>query len=75
VSPVHPWATEFGGEPRTRISDQWSHPSSRRRRRPGRLTLHTGGRPRSRSAAANHPIAFQAMPIARSVDLPYWRSG
>jgi len=32
-----------------------------------------GGRPRSRSAVANHPIAFQAMPIARSVDLPYWR--
>src|SRR2546430_652291 len=32
-----------------------------------------GGRPRSRSAVANHPIAFQAMPIARSVDLPCWR--
>ena len=32
-----------------------------------------GGRPRSRSAVANHPIAFQAMPIARSIDLPYWR--
>jgi hypothetical protein len=27
MSPVHPWSTEFGGEPRTRISDQWLVPS------------------------------------------------
>src|ERR1700738_5639536 len=30
-----------------------------------------GGRPRSRSAVANHPIAFQAMPIARSVSVAH----
>src|SRR5437660_2246687 len=29
-----------------------------------------GGRPRSRSAVASHPTAFQAMPAARPVDLP-----
>ena len=65
----------FGGCPTCRSPHPCEcRPASNGRRRPLRLSILCGGRPRSRSAALARPIRFQRMPAARPVDLPNWTS-